>query len=238
MILLQECGRTALTALASLAALFLLTKLMGARQVSQLSMFDYINGITIGSVTAELALGGWDGFPAALTAMIVYAGASVLIAFATNKSVRLRGFFVGRPMILYENGTLYEKNLARAKLDVNEFLTHCRCEGYFSLGDIETAVLETNGKISFLPKSAARPVTPEDLGLEPERASLSANVALDGEAMEKVLRQTGKDGAWLRKQLDAQGVKLADVLLACCDGAGSFSVYEKTGEPVDRDLFL
>ncbi|MEA4911081.1 MAG: DUF421 domain-containing protein [Oscillospiraceae bacterium] len=235
--MLEECARTALTALASLVTLFLLTKLMGARQVSQLSMFDYINGITIGSITAELALCERGEFLIPFVAVVVYAVAAALIALATNKSIKLRKFFVGTPMLLYENNTLYEKNLARAKLDVNEFLTHCRCEGYFSLDDVEAAVLETNGKISFLPKSTARPVTPEDLDLAPEKASLSANLVIDGKKMDACVRQAGKDDAWLKKQLDAEGLKLEEVLLATCDGENSFNAYEKTGEKVDKSVF-
>ncbi len=236
--MLQECGRTALTAASSILILFLLTKLMGARQVSQLSMFDYINGITIGSITAELALSDWEEFPIPLTAAVIYTVAAVLIAVASNKSVALRKFFVGKPVILYENDTLYEKNLARAKLDVNEFLTHCRYEGYFSLDDIAVAVLETNGKISFLPKSTARPVTPEDLDLTPAPASVTANVIIDGKVMESCLKGTGNNEIWLKKQLDAENLKAEDVLLATCDGDNSFNAYEKTQELVDKDVFI
>lgn len=117
------------SALGSAIALFLLTKLMGARQISQLSLFDYINGITIGSIAAELAISGFkEDFMLPLVAMVVYALVSVGVSVLSNKSIAARKFLVGKPIILYDNDTLFEKNLTKAKLDVNEFLTYCRYE--------------------------------------------------------------------------------------------------------------
>lgn len=149
------------TSLFSIIVLFLLAKLMGNRQVSQMSMFDYVNGITIGSIAAEFATSLEDDYWMPLTAMVVYGVTAALISYITCKSMAARKFINGKPVVLYENGKLYEKNLAAAKLDINEFLTQCRTAGYFDLADLQTAILETNGQVSFLPLAAQRPVTPE-----------------------------------------------------------------------------
>lgn len=103
-----------------------------------------------------------------LTAMVVYGVTAALISYITCKSMAARKFINGKPVVLYENGKLYEKNLAAAKLDINEFLTQCRTAGYFDLADLQTAILETNGQVSFLPLAAQRPVTPEDLQMTPD----------------------------------------------------------------------
>ena len=127
------------TSLFSIIVLFLLAKLMGNRQVSQMSMFDYVNGITIGSIAAEFATSLEDDYWMPLTAMVVYGVTAALISYITCKSMAARKFINGKPVVLYENGKLYEKNLAAAKLDINEFLTQCRTAGYFDLADLFAA---------------------------------------------------------------------------------------------------
>ena len=167
----------ALSAL-SLVVLFLLTKLMGYRQMSQMSLFDYINGITIGSIAAELAT-NLEDYHRPLTAMIVYGVIAVLLSIITEKSIRMRRFMNGKPLILLHHGTLYEENLKKAKIDLNEFLEQCRVSGYFDLSMLQAVILEGNGKLSFLPKTQERPLTPADLNLQPESEDLTAILVLD-----------------------------------------------------------
>lgn len=225
-----------LTALGSIIVLFLLTKLMGNRQMSQLSLFDYINGITIGSIAAEMAT-SLEDFYKPLTAMVVYALLAACISLATDKSVVLRRLITGETMILFDNGKLYEKNFKRAKLDINEFLTECRNNGYFNLANIQTAILESNGKISFLPVSTQRPVTPQDMNLSPQQEKVVVNVVIDGKIMKDNLKYTGNNEQWLEKELHNQGVKLQDVFLATCDTNNALSVYVKINKKMTRDMF-
>lgn len=218
--------------------LFILTKIMGNREMSQLSMFDYINGITIGSIAAEMATALEADFKEPLLAMVIFAALSVLTSYLTNKSIKARRLLTGRPVILYENGKLYEKNLSRNRLDVNEFLTQCRINGYFDLNEIHTAILEPNGKVSFLPAVGSRPATPEDLNLTPQQKTPVANVIIDGHIMRKNLQHTGNDENWLNSQLSALGTgKISDVFLATCDCNNKLTVYKKLEEKMDRDVF-
>ena len=143
-------GRSPLTALGSLAALFLLTKLSGNKQVSQMNLFDYVMGITIGSIAAEMA-SELESPLRPLWAMVVYGLAAWGIALLTNKSIRVRRFIIGKPLILMDSGVIYRKNLRRARMDLNEFLMYCRVSGYFDLNQIQTAILEHNGTVTFLP---------------------------------------------------------------------------------------
>ena len=217
------------TSLFSIIVLFLLAKLMGNRQVSQMSMFDYVNGITIGSIAAEFATSLEDDYWMPLTAMVVYGVTAALISYITCKSMAARKFINGKPVVLYENGKLYEKNLAAAKLDINEFLTQCRTAGYFDLADLQTAILETNGQVSFLPLAAQRPVTPEDLQMTPDPERPCVNVILDGTVIPKNLKYTGNDDVWLKKQLEAQHVtRIGDVFLATVNAQNELAVYPRT----------
>ncbi len=225
------------TSVLSIVALFLLDKLQGNRQLSQLSMFDYINGITIGSIAAELATSLEDDYLKPLLAMVLYGLAAALISLLKRKSMVLRKFFNGKPIVLYEHGKIYEKNLATARLDINEFLTQCRVAGYFDLSQVDTAIMETNGQVSFLPLPANRPVTPEDLQLAVDEEKPCVSVILDGHVMAENLKYTGNDDVWLQKQLASQHYKVSEVFFATCNAQNELTVYPKTGEKIVHEMF-
>ena len=123
------------TSVASIVALFLLAKLMGNKQISQLSMFDYIVGITIGSIAAEMAT-DLESPLRSLLAMVVYGLLAFFISVLTSKSLRARRVITGRPILLMSDGKIYRDNLKRARLDLTEFLALCRVSGYFDLSAI------------------------------------------------------------------------------------------------------
>ncbi len=233
--ILKICG----TAAFSVIALFLLTKLMGKKQISQMNLFDYINGITIGSIAAEMATSLEHDPWLPLTAMIVYTLFSLLTALLERQSISLSKFFVGDPNILLEDGVLYEQNLRRSHLSVTEFLSQCRINGFFNLSDIQTAILEPNGSISFLPKADTRPVTPADMQLHPEKAELLPNVIVDGKILSANLRALNLDEIWLLDTLQAQGISTpADVFLATANDKKQLTVYKRTVEENHREPFL
>lgn len=225
--------------LGSIIAIFILTKLMGYRQMSQMSMFDYIIGITIGSIAAEMSTSLEENFTQPLTAMIVYALAAVALAWITSKSIKARRVIEGSPLILLNHGELYRDNLKKAKIDVTEFLVQCRVNGYFDISKLECAILEGNGKISFLPKAGERPLTPTDMQLSPAQDYMVANVILDGKIMKENLKHTGNDKKWLHGQIKAQGAKkVEDVLLATCDLSNQVTVYLKENKKEAKDVLL
>ena len=198
-----------LTAFLSVAALFAVTKLMGHKQVAQLDFFDYVSGITIGSIGAELATdleAPWKS----LVALAVYGVASVGLNFLAHKFPRTRKYINGTPTILMDNGRLYRANLKQAKLDLSEFLLLCREQGYFDLEEIQLAVFEHNGKLSILPRGSSRPVTPTDLKIPVRATCMGVEVIMDGRVMGENLSRMGRDEAWLTRELCARGYKNAD----------------------------
>lgn len=222
----------------SLVILFILTKLMGNREMSQLTMFDYIVGITIGSIAAEMSTSLESNFMEPVVAMIVYGLVTVFISYITCKSLSLRRFFTGRARILLDNGKLYRKNFKSAKIDLNDFLMECRINGYFNLSDIQTAILEPNGRVSFLPKSLKRPATPEDLNLSPNTENIVINVILDGVLLKENLAKTGNNINWLENNLKEQGINdIKKVFLATCDNQSNLSVYVKLDKKNKHDYF-
>lgn len=224
---MQDIFHIVLLSSGSVIALFFLTKLMGYRQMSELSMFDYINGITIGSIAAEMATALEDGIMKPLTAMIVYAVFSVLLSYLSMKSIKARKIIAGRSVILLNDGVIYEKNLKKSKIDISDLLLQCRISGYYDISKIQTAILEDNGKISFLPKAEERPITPNDLGMKPKSDNMVANLIIDGKLMEQNLKHSGKDIKWLNNQLAANNVEMKEVLLATCDLENKVTVFKK-----------
>lgn len=221
----------------SIVELFILCKLMGYRQLSQLSMFDYINGITIGNIAAEMATSLDDSFVEPLVAMIIYALAAILLSWWSSKSIKARRIISGKPTVLLNNGQLFEKNFRKTKIDLNEFLAQCRINGYFDISQLESAILEENGHISFLPKSGNRPLTPSDMQLTPDRDALVANVIIDGHIMPKNLKASGKDEKWLDSQLKTYGISnIREVFLATCDLNQQFTVYTYTKGEIPPDI--
>ena len=220
-----QVGLAALSSFLSIAVLFLLAKLMGTKQVSQMTMFDYVVGITIGSIAAELATELEEPLRP-LTALVVYGITAFAISILTNKCLKARAAVTGKPLVLLENGVIYRENLKKARLDLNEFLTYCRIGGWFDLNQLQSAVLEHNGVVSFLPKEADRPATPADLNLNPKQSQVQMPFVMDGRLLEENIRQAGKEDAWVRRTLLQQGYRdEGDVLLAVWDGGEKLTVF-------------
>lgn len=219
--------QVAVFSIASLIALFVLTKLMGNRQMSQMTMFDYIIGISFGSLAAEMAAHPEEESWLVLVAMTVYAMITLLINFFNMHSLKSRKVFLGAPLVIMDKGKLYISGLKKAKIDLNELLAECRTAGYFDLEELEMILLEVNGKLSFLPKSQNRPLTAADISrrTKPERPSVA--VVMDGVPLVDKLRENGYDEKWLQKQIAAAGYPDCKNVLLAMVNDGKLTVFPR-----------
>ena len=221
----MEFVKLILTSVLSAVALFLIAKVMGHKQMSQLDFFDYITGITIGSIAAELATElekPWKP----LIAMVIYGVITVILTLLTSKVPRLRKFVNGTPTIIMSGGKIYRKNMKKAKMDLSEFMVMCRQEGYFNLNDIATAIFEYNGRLTILPKATKRPVNPNDLNIVPPPESINTELIMDGRILHENLKRMGLDINWLNKELKCQGYKSAkEIILAVCDDNHELTLF-------------
>lgn len=216
-----------LTCVFSYLVLFLTAKVIGHKQISQLDFFDYITGITIGSIAAEFATELEEPWKP-LVAMVIYGGITFLIGWTTRRFPRTRKYLNGTSRIIIENGKIIRENMKKVKLDLNEFLMLCREQGYFDLSSIHTALFECNGKLTILPASSRRTATPEDFQLKPQQETLFAELIMDGQIIEKNLTQLGFDLHWLSKQMEHQGIRSPeDVFLAVSDRNQNIMFYKK-----------
>lgn len=221
--------------LLSILVLFFLTKLSGKKQVSQLNMYDYIVGITIGSIAAELSINNDVDYLAGIISMIVYILISIFISVITTKSIFLRKFLTGVPIVLINNGEIIYKNLQKAKLDINDLLREARSMNFFNINEIEYALMEANGKISFILKKEYDTPTLNDLKIKGESRKLEAEIIIDGKIIYKNLTNIKKDEKWLKKELAKKGYKNFDNILLLTYG-NKINIFEKNIKEKNVDV--
>ena len=208
----MEILKVIFASLFSSAILFFIAKLIGHKQVAQLEFFDYITGITIGSIAAELATTLDDPWWKPTIAMIVFGLVTVVLSIVTRKFPKSRKFVNGTP--------------TKAKLELSEFLLLCRQAGYFNLNDIQTAVFEYNGMLSILPVSKKRPLNPEDMKLTTKSEHIGTEIIMDGRVMGDNLKRKGLNDEWLQKEIKNQGYKSAkEIFLGICYDENNLTLF-------------
>lgn len=230
---------TILATVGSIIVMLAISKLLGNKQISQLTLFDYINGITIGSIASEMAVSQeMDELIVPVIAMVLYGLTGFLLSVLTMKSIHCRHFLSGKPILLIEKGKIYPENLKTAKLDVNDLLSRARTSGYFDISKIYYAILETNGNISFMERATEAPLTPKDLGYEKQDEKLCTDLILDGVIMEDNLKYAGKEIKWLTNEIRKQGCSSTDKVFLCIvDGNDKVTVFPKTQESNKKIYF-
>lgn len=224
----EQLGDVTFRSIVSLVILFLITKLLGKKQVSQMSVFDYVIGISIGNFAADIIISMETPFINGVLAMIIFGIVAYLVSIFTMKSIILRRLFMGTPTILIDKGKIIEKNLMKVKFDVNDLLEQCRINNYFDINEIEYAVLEVNGTLSVLPKGENKNITIKDMNLIPLKQGLCANLIIDTKIMHTNLNNINKTEKWLKNQLKIKGYKdTSNILLATLDINEKLMVYEK-----------
>jgi len=193
-----------------------------------LSPFDLVVAIMIAEMAA-LPIENLDvPIMEIVVPMLALAGAELLISFAMLKSHRLRSLIDGTPTMLIKDGVILEKNLRRIRYNLTDLFAQLRLAGYPSVEDIEVAILETNGKLSVVPKSQKRWVTPEDLGLPTRYEGLLIPLIRDGIISERNLAEIGLTKTWLLEQLRERNITSPeDVFLATIDSNGKLFVQRR-----------
>lgn len=218
--------------------LFLVSRILGPRQISQLTFYDYIVGISIGSIAAVAVERDVDLLDMIIS-MLVFGGFAFLFSYITDKSLTLRRWFSGKPTILIYNGKILKTEMNKKRYDMNDLLLNLREQGYFKIEDIAFAILETNGGLSVMPKSEKAPLTPYDMAMTVEKADLEYNLIIDGEVLLENLKYYGKDEQWLNKKLNEQNVKSAkEVLLCTGDSSNNIKVFLKNEALPHNHFFM
>ncbi|MBE6159530.1 MAG: DUF421 domain-containing protein [Lactobacillales bacterium] len=208
--------------------LYLVTKLIGRKQLSELSLFDYVIGISIGNFAAEMIINMDTPYYYGCIAMITFGLVAYLVSIITMKSIKLRRLIIGTPTIVIQNGKILESNLKKLKMDINDLLEQIRIGGVFDLSEVEYAIEEANGKLTIMKKSMFNPLTPNDMNIKVKRTDLVANVIIDSKVLINNLKNMNKTEEWLEKELKIKGYRdLNKILLATLDINEKLTIYEK-----------
>ena len=217
--------------------LFFITKIMGKKQVSEFSLFDYVIGISIGNFTAEMTLNTDVQYIDGMVAVATFGLLSISLTKLINKSIKLRRFVVGTPTVLIDNGKIIQSGLKRVNIGVNDLLEEARMSGYFDISEVEYAIMEGSGTISFLPKSEFKNVTNSDLDIKTNKSYLSANIIINGEYMEEAIKKSNITKKELIKKLKKMNLDSPDSILLCTITNNKLNFYFKDQDPVN-DLLL
>ncbi|MGI5840355.1 MAG: DUF421 domain-containing protein [bacterium] len=226
----------------SFSALLLLVRLMGKQQISEMTFFDYIVGITIGSIAADLSV--MTEVPAAptLLGMVIWCAMPVLLAAAGLHRVWLRKVVEGEAVIVIANGKILEQNLRKLRITLDDLLAQLRVKDVFKISDVEFALFEANGRLSVLKKTAVQPVSRNDFNIPLEPEGLPTNLVMDGILLKDALASLHLTPTWLLHHLAANNIAgPAAVFLAQIDVRGNLhldfygerpSLTIKTGQPM------
>ncbi|MGR6836441.1 DUF421 domain-containing protein [Syntrophomonas erecta] len=203
-------------------SLLIFARLLGKQQISQLTFFDYVLGITVGSIAASLSVDlssrAWPHWVGLLTWTVLVLALQIL----TIKSPVAAKFFSGEPTVVISNGKILEDAMKKTRYTVSDLMEQLRDKNIFDLTEVQFAVLETDGQLSVQLKPELRPVTVKDMNLMPADSGLSAQLIYNGMIIEENLELVGLDRLWLEQQLQQQGIeKVTDVFLASYNPAAS-----------------
>jgi uncharacterized membrane protein YcaP (DUF421 family) len=202
--------------------LLILARVLGKQQISQLTFFDYVLGITIGSIAATLSVDlssrAWPHWVGLMVWAVIVWG----LQWFTLKFRSAGKYIVGEPTVVIMNGQIMEDAMRSIRYTLADLLEQLRDKGVFDLKQVGFAVVETDGKISVLLKPQFLPATPQDLNLPTKDMGLSTELIYDGLIIDENLKQANVDRLWLEKELKNKGIhQISEVFLANLDSSGN-----------------
>ena len=212
----------------SFGVLLLMTRIMGKKQVSQLTYFNYITGITIGAVAASITIDTSIDMSDGFTSIVCWSLLTVLVSYINLKSPKARILLDGQPTIVIKNGKILEKTLAGLRLNMDDLSMLLREKNIFSTQEVDYAVLEPDGQLSVLKKVDQQNVTKKDLKVEAVKPLyVPTEIIVDSKVITRNLKELGLSQSWLEKQLHQSGVKLQDVFYGEIQSDGTLYIDKR-----------
>lgn len=184
----------------------ILSKLIGIKIISQMNFFDFIVGVSIGSMIAKIIIDKNHVVFSGIVALITFALLTISTSYLNLKSYSARRIINAKTLILVENGRIIDKNLKRLRITINELMMKLREKDVFNLEDVQFAIMESNGQLSVLIKANKKPITPYDMDLKVKSSSLVNDIIIDGKIVDKNLKIAGIDKKWLQSELKKKSI--------------------------------
>lgn len=223
--------------------LFFVTKMLGKKQISQLSFFEYVTGITIGSIAAEVIMGLEQNMFLGFLAIVIVSILPFLGGIVSLKSKKFRDFTEGKGTIFIKDGKIMEENLKKERYTVDEMLELLRKKDVFQVSDVEYAILEATGELSVLLKKENQPLTAKDLNIKVASIKEPQTVIMDGKILDEPLSTIGYNRGWLKTELEKLGVTIENVFVGQVNSYGEVTVDVfddklQVPSPQERPLIL
>ncbi|WP_392486113.1 DUF421 domain-containing protein [Haloimpatiens sp. FM7315] len=198
-------------------------RLMGKRQIGELEPFELAIAIMISELASmpmqDTRIPIINGIIPVITLLIV----QILVSIGQIKSEKIRILISGKPSILIDNGKINIYELKNQRININDLMEELRLKGYYDIGDIKFAILETSGQLSLMPNSSLNPVTKKDLNLNTPQDKLPITLIIDGKLNHKNLKISSKNMDWLNSQLKNNNISsVSDIFLGVLDSKNNF----------------
>ena len=205
--------------------LMIVTRLMGRKAISQMTFFDFVVAITLGSLTANLGMGSNNNATTAATVIITLAVLAIITDYLHTKSFFVRKVVNSEPVVLIQNGEIVKDNMQRCRVSINDLTTMLREKNTFNIADVEFAIMENDGKLTVQPKSQKQPLTPSDMNIPTAYKELTKDIVIDGNIMYENLKDANLNEVWLIDQLKNAGINnVKDVFFAALDTSGNLYI--------------
>lgn len=221
----------------SFSTIFVVTRILGKRQIAELSFFDYVVGITIGGLAAGIIIDLHENIIHGAASILLSGLLAYLVSYASLKSPLMSKILVGEPSIIIQDGNFIVKNLKKNRLSVNKFLELCRVQECFDVSHIKYAIFETTGNVSILLKEKYQSIINDTLNLKIEKENLCANVIIDGKVIIRNLELINKTEKWLISQLKEHGYNnVKNLLLVTINNNGELKIFQKNKSIVELNV--
>ena len=191
----------------------IMLKIMGKRQIGELEVNELVSTLLISEIGA-LPISDTDiPLLPSLIPILFIASAEVIISIVKNKSALLKRAVEGEPTYIIYKGRLRQKALAENRISINEVLTEMRTQGIADINEIRYAILEQNGKLSFLKES--------------DSPEISKTLVIDTKPDLKNIKEAGLNMKWLDDKLSEKGIKISDVFLMTVNENGDIRIIKK-----------
>ena len=209
--------------------LLVLGRIIGRKLLSRITFFDFVVGITLGSIAVRIALGSQESpLLAALSVTII----TIMVAitdYLDIKSIKFRKLVDGEPVILIKNGKLLDYNLRKVRITINKLMMQLREKDVFNIDDVAIAAIESDGELTVLPKVNKQPITTGDLNIKTDYTGLIIDIIIDGKIMRDNLENTNHDVQWVIEQLKNYDINdIKEVFYAGLNASGNLFISKKT----------
>jgi len=205
-------------------------RLLGKRQLGQMEPSEIVVTMLVADLASIPMQDGAIPLLSGLVPILTVLGLELLLSYLSMRSIRFRKILCGKPVILIENGKILQQNLRRTQVTMDELTSHLRLKDVLDVQTVQFAILETNGDLSVFPFPSERPANAGEAKVKTKQQHLPVTILSDGRLLHENLKKAKKDGAWLRRVLEARGATVEGTwLLTVDDGGNMYYVPREEG---------